>query len=154
MPDSAGKRFKPTKYIPVSTAAALLVGSTTLFFVFTLNRSEYLQTSSLARCGESAFCSSSYTCCISAEKWSVSATPWGSANPFDAKALMRLDEDQFGVDVTVTSQLQLRWQKYKCESPPEKGEKDVVPLDIRTGNANEDAPLFFIKKTNLGQDAI
>ncbi|AWP06558.1 putative palmitoyltransferase ZDHHC8 [Scophthalmus maximus] len=35
MPDSAGKRFKPTKYIPVSTAAALLVGSTTLFFVFT-----------------------------------------------------------------------------------------------------------------------
>uniref|UniRef100_A0A8C8DKF7 Palmitoyltransferase n=1 Tax=Oryzias sinensis TaxID=183150 RepID=A0A8C8DKF7_9TELE len=28
-------RFKPTKYIPVSTAATLLVGSTTLFFVFT-----------------------------------------------------------------------------------------------------------------------
>ncbi|KAG7276144.1 hypothetical protein CRUP_011820 [Coryphaenoides rupestris] len=35
MPTSAGKRFKPTRYIPVSTAAALLVGSTTLFFVFT-----------------------------------------------------------------------------------------------------------------------
>nr|XP_020665565.1 probable palmitoyltransferase ZDHHC8 [Pogona vitticeps] len=35
MPNSLGKRFKPTKYIPVSTAAALLVGSTTLFFVFT-----------------------------------------------------------------------------------------------------------------------
>ncbi|XP_054852976.1 palmitoyltransferase ZDHHC8 isoform X2 [Eublepharis macularius] len=35
MPNSIGKRFKPTKYIPVSTAAALLVGSTTLFFVFT-----------------------------------------------------------------------------------------------------------------------
>ncbi|XP_053725607.1 palmitoyltransferase ZDHHC8B [Synchiropus splendidus] len=35
MPDSAGQRFKPTKYIPVSTAATLLVGSTTLFFVFT-----------------------------------------------------------------------------------------------------------------------
>ncbi|XP_034026982.1 probable palmitoyltransferase ZDHHC8 [Thalassophryne amazonica] len=35
MPNSAGKRFKPTKYIPVATAAALLVGSTTLFFVFT-----------------------------------------------------------------------------------------------------------------------
>ncbi|XP_034955018.2 palmitoyltransferase ZDHHC8 isoform X2 [Zootoca vivipara] len=35
MPSSIGKRFKPTKYIPVSTAAALLVGSTTLFFVFT-----------------------------------------------------------------------------------------------------------------------
>ncbi|XP_054630366.1 palmitoyltransferase ZDHHC8B [Dunckerocampus dactyliophorus] len=35
MPTSAGKRFKPTKYIPVSTAATLLVGSTTLFFVFT-----------------------------------------------------------------------------------------------------------------------
>ncbi|XP_053135949.1 palmitoyltransferase ZDHHC8 isoform X1 [Hemicordylus capensis] len=35
MPNSVGKRFKPTKYIPVSTAAALLVGSTTLFFVFT-----------------------------------------------------------------------------------------------------------------------
>ncbi|XP_023668147.1 palmitoyltransferase ZDHHC8B isoform X2 [Paramormyrops kingsleyae] len=35
MPNSAGKRFKPTKYIPVSTAATLLVGSTTLFFVFT-----------------------------------------------------------------------------------------------------------------------
>ncbi|XP_047237223.1 palmitoyltransferase ZDHHC8B isoform X2 [Girardinichthys multiradiatus] len=35
MPNSAGKRFKLTKYIPVSTAATLLVGSTTLFFVFT-----------------------------------------------------------------------------------------------------------------------
>ncbi|KAM3868094.1 palmitoyltransferase ZDHHC8B [Diretmus argenteus] len=35
MPNSAGKRFKPTRYIPVSTAATLLVGSTTLFFVFT-----------------------------------------------------------------------------------------------------------------------
>uniref|UniRef100_A0A8C6TVN9 Palmitoyltransferase n=1 Tax=Neogobius melanostomus TaxID=47308 RepID=A0A8C6TVN9_9GOBI len=35
MPNSTGKRFKPTKYIPVSTAATLLVGSTTLFFVFT-----------------------------------------------------------------------------------------------------------------------
>lgn len=35
MPNSVGKRFKPTKYIPVSTAATLLVGSTTLFFVFT-----------------------------------------------------------------------------------------------------------------------
>ncbi|XP_034155024.2 palmitoyltransferase ZDHHC8B isoform X1 [Pangasianodon hypophthalmus] len=35
MPDSAGKRFKPTKYIPVCTAATLLVGSSTLFFVFT-----------------------------------------------------------------------------------------------------------------------
>ncbi|NP_001088159.1 zinc finger DHHC-type containing 8 S homeolog [Xenopus laevis] len=35
MPSSTGKSFKPTKYIPVSTAAALLVGSTTLFFVFT-----------------------------------------------------------------------------------------------------------------------
>ncbi|XP_060739796.1 palmitoyltransferase ZDHHC8B [Tachysurus vachellii] len=32
---SAGQRFKPTKYIPVCTAAALLVGSSTLFFVFT-----------------------------------------------------------------------------------------------------------------------
>ncbi|XP_061674601.1 palmitoyltransferase ZDHHC8B isoform X1 [Syngnathoides biaculeatus] len=35
MPNSAGKRFKPTKYIPVSTAAVLLVGSSTLFLVFT-----------------------------------------------------------------------------------------------------------------------
>uniref|UniRef100_A0A8C7RV71 Palmitoyltransferase n=1 Tax=Oncorhynchus mykiss TaxID=8022 RepID=A0A8C7RV71_ONCMY len=35
MPNSVGKRFKPTKYIPVSTAATFLVGSTTLFFVFT-----------------------------------------------------------------------------------------------------------------------
>ncbi|KAK3514902.1 hypothetical protein QTP70_034587, partial [Hemibagrus guttatus] len=35
MPDSAAKRFKPTKYIPVCTAATLLVGSSTLFFVFT-----------------------------------------------------------------------------------------------------------------------
>ncbi|XP_007427809.1 probable palmitoyltransferase ZDHHC8 isoform X1 [Python bivittatus] len=35
MPSCIGKRFKPTKYIPVSTAAALLVGSTSLFFVFT-----------------------------------------------------------------------------------------------------------------------
>ncbi|GAA6073506.1 palmitoyltransferase ZDHHC8B isoform X1 [Tachysurus ichikawai] len=33
---SAGQRFKPTKYIPVCTAAALLVGSSTLFFVFTV----------------------------------------------------------------------------------------------------------------------
>ncbi|XP_060763551.1 palmitoyltransferase ZDHHC8B isoform X2 [Neoarius graeffei] len=35
MPHSAGKRFKPTRYIPVCTAATLLVASTTLFFVFT-----------------------------------------------------------------------------------------------------------------------
>ncbi|XP_053337641.1 palmitoyltransferase ZDHHC8B [Clarias gariepinus] len=35
MPDSGGKRFKGSKYIPVCTAAALLVGSSTLFFVFT-----------------------------------------------------------------------------------------------------------------------
>ncbi|CAM9212060.1 unnamed protein product, partial [Lampetra planeri] len=35
MPTSAGQRFKPSRYIPVSTAATLLVGSTTLFFVFT-----------------------------------------------------------------------------------------------------------------------
>ncbi|XP_060641683.2 palmitoyltransferase ZDHHC8 isoform X1 [Anolis sagrei] len=35
MPGSIAKGWKPTKYIPVSTAAALLVGSTTLFFVFT-----------------------------------------------------------------------------------------------------------------------
>ncbi|XP_072520779.1 palmitoyltransferase ZDHHC8B [Salminus brasiliensis] len=35
MPSSVGNTFKPTKYIPVSTAATLLVGSTTLFFVFT-----------------------------------------------------------------------------------------------------------------------
>ncbi|XP_030647603.1 palmitoyltransferase ZDHHC8B [Chanos chanos] len=35
MPNSVGKSFKPTQYIPVSTAATLLVGSTTLFFVFT-----------------------------------------------------------------------------------------------------------------------
>ncbi|XP_069788670.1 palmitoyltransferase ZDHHC8B isoform X3 [Narcine bancroftii] len=31
----SGKKFKPTQYIPVSTAAALLVGATTLFFAFT-----------------------------------------------------------------------------------------------------------------------
>lgn len=35
MPHSAGNRFKPTKYIPVCTAAALLLGCSTLFFVFT-----------------------------------------------------------------------------------------------------------------------
>lgn len=35
MPSSAAKRFKPTKYIPVSTAAALLLGTSSLFFVFT-----------------------------------------------------------------------------------------------------------------------
>ncbi|KAI4871461.1 hypothetical protein NFI96_004982 [Prochilodus magdalenae] len=40
MPSSVGNTFKPTKYIPVSTAATLLVGSTTLFFVFTLVRVE------------------------------------------------------------------------------------------------------------------
>ncbi|XP_026882416.2 probable palmitoyltransferase ZDHHC8 isoform X1 [Electrophorus electricus] len=34
MPRS-GTRFKPAQYLPVCTAAALLVGSTTLFFVFT-----------------------------------------------------------------------------------------------------------------------
>ncbi|XP_032899843.1 palmitoyltransferase ZDHHC8 [Amblyraja radiata] len=31
----SGNKFKPTKYIPVSTAAALLVGASTLFFAFT-----------------------------------------------------------------------------------------------------------------------
>uniref|UniRef100_UPI00358ED5A9 palmitoyltransferase ZDHHC8B-like n=1 Tax=Myxine glutinosa TaxID=7769 RepID=UPI00358ED5A9 len=30
-----GRKFKPTKYIPVATATTLLVGSSTLFFVFT-----------------------------------------------------------------------------------------------------------------------
>ncbi|KAF5893689.1 putative palmitoyltransferase ZDHHC8, partial [Clarias magur] len=35
MPDSGGKRFKASKYIPVCTAVTLLVGSSTLFFVFT-----------------------------------------------------------------------------------------------------------------------
>ncbi|KAF7687154.1 hypothetical protein HF521_014382 [Silurus meridionalis] len=35
MPDSGGKRFKPSRYIPVCTAASLLLGSSTLFFVFT-----------------------------------------------------------------------------------------------------------------------
>ncbi|XP_036305544.1 palmitoyltransferase ZDHHC8 isoform X2 [Pipistrellus kuhlii] len=35
MPRSPGTRLKPAKYIPVATAAALLIGSSTLFFVFT-----------------------------------------------------------------------------------------------------------------------
>ncbi|XP_012696018.2 palmitoyltransferase ZDHHC8B [Clupea harengus] len=35
MPACAGERFKPSAYIPVATAACLLVGSSTLFFVFT-----------------------------------------------------------------------------------------------------------------------
>ncbi|KAL4609670.1 putative palmitoyltransferase ZDHHC8 [Arapaima gigas] len=35
MPSVVGKPFKPTTLIPVSSAAALLVGSSTLFFVFT-----------------------------------------------------------------------------------------------------------------------
>ncbi|XP_030624003.1 probable palmitoyltransferase ZDHHC8 [Chanos chanos] len=35
MPNSTGDKFKPSSYIPVSTAAGLLVGSSTLFFVFT-----------------------------------------------------------------------------------------------------------------------
>ncbi|XP_062334632.1 palmitoyltransferase ZDHHC8B [Osmerus eperlanus] len=35
MPTSGGHRFKPSAFIPVSTAACLLVGSTCLFFVFT-----------------------------------------------------------------------------------------------------------------------
>uniref|UniRef100_H3A4C7 Palmitoyltransferase n=1 Tax=Latimeria chalumnae TaxID=7897 RepID=H3A4C7_LATCH len=35
MPGGTGKKFKPSKYIPVSAAAIFLVGATTLFFVFT-----------------------------------------------------------------------------------------------------------------------
>ncbi|XP_053254033.1 palmitoyltransferase ZDHHC5 [Podarcis raffonei] len=35
MPAASGKRFKPSKYVPVSAAAIFLVGSTTLFFAFT-----------------------------------------------------------------------------------------------------------------------
>uniref|UniRef100_A0A4W5Q0L7 Palmitoyltransferase n=1 Tax=Hucho hucho TaxID=62062 RepID=A0A4W5Q0L7_9TELE len=35
MPTSGGERIKASAFIPVSTAAVLLVGSTTLFFVFT-----------------------------------------------------------------------------------------------------------------------
>ncbi|XP_041936954.1 palmitoyltransferase ZDHHC8B [Alosa sapidissima] len=35
MPACAGERCKPSAYIPVATAACLLVGSSTLFFVFT-----------------------------------------------------------------------------------------------------------------------
>ncbi|XP_063068844.1 palmitoyltransferase ZDHHC8B [Engraulis encrasicolus] len=35
MPACAGERYKPSAYVPVATAACLLVGSSTLFFVFT-----------------------------------------------------------------------------------------------------------------------
>lgn len=35
MPAVSGKRFKPSKYVPVSAAAIFLVGATTLFFAFT-----------------------------------------------------------------------------------------------------------------------
>lgn len=35
MPAESGKRFKPSKYVPVSAAAVFLVGATTLFFAFT-----------------------------------------------------------------------------------------------------------------------
>ncbi|XP_048805665.1 palmitoyltransferase ZDHHC5 [Tympanuchus pallidicinctus] len=35
MPAASGKRFKPSKYVPVSAAAIFLVGATTLFFAFT-----------------------------------------------------------------------------------------------------------------------
>ncbi|EHB10159.1 Putative palmitoyltransferase ZDHHC5 [Heterocephalus glaber] len=35
MPSESGKRFKPSKYVPVSAAAVFLVGATTLFFAFT-----------------------------------------------------------------------------------------------------------------------
>ncbi|KAM8807516.1 palmitoyltransferase ZDHHC5 [Eudromia elegans] len=35
MPAASGKRFKPSKYVPVSAAAVFLVGATTLFFAFT-----------------------------------------------------------------------------------------------------------------------
>ncbi|NWY08298.1 ZDHC5 Palmitoyltransferase, partial [Nothoprocta ornata] len=35
MPAAAAKRFKPSKYVPVSAAAVFLVGATTLFFAFT-----------------------------------------------------------------------------------------------------------------------
>ncbi|KAM6393753.1 LOW QUALITY PROTEIN: palmitoyltransferase ZDHHC5 [Pluvialis apricaria] len=34
MPAASGKRFKPSKYVPVSAAAIFLVGATTLFFAF------------------------------------------------------------------------------------------------------------------------
>ncbi|NXM52209.1 ZDHC5 Palmitoyltransferase, partial [Illadopsis cleaveri] len=37
MPASSGKRFKPSKYVPVSAAAIFLVGATTLFFAFTVS---------------------------------------------------------------------------------------------------------------------
>ncbi|KAM6115244.1 LOW QUALITY PROTEIN: palmitoyltransferase ZDHHC5 [Pterocles gutturalis] len=35
MPAASGKRFKPSKYVPVSAATIFLVGATTLFFAFT-----------------------------------------------------------------------------------------------------------------------
>ena len=35
MPAESGKRFRPSKYVPVSAAAVFLVGATTLFFAFT-----------------------------------------------------------------------------------------------------------------------
>ncbi|NWI10684.1 ZDHC5 Palmitoyltransferase, partial [Crypturellus soui] len=35
MPAASAKRFKPSKYVPVSAAAVFLVGATTLFFAFT-----------------------------------------------------------------------------------------------------------------------
>ncbi|XP_038036600.2 palmitoyltransferase ZDHHC5 [Anas platyrhynchos] len=35
MPAASAKRFKPSKYVPVSAAAIFLVGATTLFFAFT-----------------------------------------------------------------------------------------------------------------------
>ncbi|ELR59694.1 Putative palmitoyltransferase ZDHHC5 [Bos mutus] len=35
MPAESAKRFKPSKYVPVSAAAIFLVGATTLFFAFT-----------------------------------------------------------------------------------------------------------------------
>ncbi|XP_038620850.1 palmitoyltransferase ZDHHC5 [Tachyglossus aculeatus] len=35
MPAESGKRFKPSKYVPVSAAGIFLVGATTLFFAFT-----------------------------------------------------------------------------------------------------------------------
>nr|XP_040140255.1 palmitoyltransferase ZDHHC5 isoform X4 [Ictidomys tridecemlineatus] len=38
MPAESGKRFKPSKYVPVSAAAIFLVGATTLFFAFTCQR--------------------------------------------------------------------------------------------------------------------
>lgn len=59
MPAESGKRFKPSKYVPVSAAAIFLVGATTLFFAFTW---------------------------VFSQRWYLGGTPWEVLGSFAFKA--------------------------------------------------------------------